>query len=245
MKHNTANSFTIMPCHRVRRDRSTLTSKESKHRYGGKQGSPLPDAADDDARVRTGSLRRGAGKEYLYMQEVFYVFRYHFYGRGTPPRAAVPVVIAIDDAASAADAFLNTLGNEKGAIVYSLSAGHYCAVYSFVSDDGRMRMALYDPMGDVSPTVLNKIRAAVAIVNGSSRKADVMAAAVGWQKSGGPCGVYSAFILRCLVAGGADPSGMMEPSGCPNPPTLADVKRVYVWLADNLEESQRKYYASL
>ena len=257
-----------MPCRArarsVKKGRATLTAKSAKsaaakRKYGvggpkssgAKQRSPTSKAASplvahDDPRFRGSLLRQNADKEYLYIQEALYIFLYHFFNGRRPPRVASAIVIPIDDPEDAADAFLNNVGHEHGAMIYSAEATHFCAVYCLVSKrDGRMRLALYDPMKTVSNVVQKMLQDALAIVNGNRGEDDVLSTGVGWQKVGGPCGVYSAFILRCLTAGGADPAGSIEPSECPHPPTIAAIRLEYAWLADNLETSQRRYYASL
>lgn len=216
-------------------------------------GSTVPagaaaDPAHDDPHVRAAVLVAGAGNEYLYTQEAAYVYRDHFFKGRMPSNVAEPVVVPIHIAQLAARMFAEFLGHRRAAIVYSADVAHFAAVYSMVSaKDGSTRVAFYDSFAKPDITMVKQLRAALSIVNGGTPEERevpdyVLPKGLGWQKMGGPCGVYAALVLRCIApAEGAAP---IEPSECENPPKMADVNREYEWLAENLPRLHKHWLKS-
>lgn len=189
----------------------------------------IRDRREEQKRVRSAALKRSHID--LEDDEVM-----AFLHEGLQGREACPQVISMSYALNMVNRFLPASGIAVIHTRLGEQMGHYAAMRLYRDQKARFHIEYYEPFGAPFDEFTEPLSVLVDRLNRDNGKrpqpTDLKVYPLGWQKVGGPCGVYAAYAARALLNNAASILQDKKQTKSLQPST-ADISAAYAWIANN------------
>ena len=180
-------------------------------------------------RKRAAKLNTSKGREYLEADEVEYILLGALFG-GHAPANVAPVILDMATGGGVHQIRDYVDANVNLAVVYNNE--HYVAAQIERDAAGLYTINYYEPFGHTFPSFVTAFKKALVRLNKGVVTGHLHSYALNWQKSGGPCGVYSAIAVHALATGHDLKKIKVRRDLAP---PMKRVNELYVWISQNLE----------
>jgi hypothetical protein len=149
---------------------------------------------------------------------------------------ACPQVIPMSYALNMVNRFLPANGI---AVIHTMLAdniGHYAAMRLYRDKNACFHIEYYEPFDAPFDEFIEPLSVLVDRLNRDngkkSRPSDLKVYPLGWQKVGGPCGIYAAYAVKALLNGSKSVLQNKKRVKSLRPST-ANINAAYTWIAEN------------